>query len=145
MSSLTLVPRKFRDRARLWISLLNFGSDLWVADSLCSSGCEFVPTFDSSFSSTYQNQNTTFSITYGSGQAAGSLGSDVVQMAGFVVENQVFALCDQVSPGLLTSPVSGLLGLGFQTIASSKAEPLWETLVSKGVWDSPLMAFQLAR
>jgi hypothetical protein len=126
--------------------ILDTGSaDLWVADSLCSSGCENVPTFDSSSSSSFQNESTTFSITYGSGQASGSLGSDVVQMAGFSVKNQVFAVCNQVSPGLLTSPVSGLLGLAFQTISSSRAQPLWQILVSSGAWDSPLMAFQLTR
>ncbi|KDR68011.1 hypothetical protein GALMADRAFT_272857 [Galerina marginata CBS 339.88] len=120
-------------------------SDLWIADSSCTSGCGNVPTFNPSTSSTFQNQSTPFSITYGSGQAAGSLGSDVVQMAGFSVQNQIFAVCDQVSSGLLTDPVSGLLGLAFQTIAASKAKPLWQTLVDSGSWDSPLMAFQLTR
>ncbi|PPQ96798.1 hypothetical protein CVT26_006201 [Gymnopilus dilepis] len=126
--------------------ILDTGSaDLWVADSACVTGCSNVPTFDPSSSSTFQNQSTTFAITYGSGQAAGSLGSDVVQMAGFSVLNQVFAVCNQVSSGLLSSPVSGLLGLGFQSIATSKAMPLWQTLASSGAWDSPLMAFQLTR
>ncbi|KAF8872837.1 aspartic peptidase A1 [Gymnopilus junonius] len=126
--------------------ILDTGSaDLWVADSSCLTGCLSVPTFNPSTSSTFQNQSSTFSITYGSGQAAGSLGSDVVQMAGFSVQNQVFAVCDQVSSGLLTSPVSGLLGLGFQSIASSNAMPLWQTLATSGAWDAPLMAFQLTR
>jgi cathepsin D len=42
-------------------------------------------------------------------------------------------------------PVSGLLGLAFQTIASSRAMPLWQTLVSGGAWDSPVMGFHLTR
>ncbi|KAF4610939.1 hypothetical protein D9613_006752 [Agrocybe pediades] len=126
--------------------ILDTGSaDLWVADSSCVTGCATVPTFNPASSSTFQNESTPFAITYGSGQAAGSLGSDTVQMAGFSVQNQIFALCDQVSSGLLTSPVSGLLGLAFQSIASSKAKPFWQTLVSSGAWDSPLMAFQLTR
>ena len=146
-SSSTPVPRmshisKHLERLFLTIPVI---SDLWVADSLCSSGCESVPTFDPSSSSSFRNESTTFAITYGSGQAAGSLGSDIVQMAGFSVKNQVFAVCNQVSPGLLTSPVSGLLGLAFQSISASKAEPFWHTLVSSGAWDSPLMAFQLTR
>jgi cathepsin D len=120
-------------------------SDLWVADSSCLVGCTNVPTFNPSSSSSFKNKSTTFSITYGSGQAAGWLGSDTVQMAGFNVANQIFAVCNQVSQGLLSSPVSGLLGLGFETIASSGAEPFWETLVSNGAWDEPLMAFQLTR
>ncbi|PPQ79697.1 hypothetical protein CVT25_003271 [Psilocybe cyanescens] len=126
--------------------ILDTGSaDLWVADSECITGCSNVPTFSPSSSSTFQNQSTSFSITYGSGQAAGSLGADTIQMAGFAVTNQIFAVCNQVSSGLLSNPVSGLLGLAFQTIASSKAEPLWQTLVSSGAWDSQLMAFQLTR
>ncbi|KAJ7115925.1 aspartic peptidase domain-containing protein [Mycena epipterygia] len=120
-------------------------SDLWVAGSTCTQGCSSVPTFDSSASSTFKNESTAFSITYGSGAAAGALASDTVQMAGFSVSNQVFAVCDQVSSGLLTDPVSGLLGLAWKSIATSGATPLWETLASGDSWDSPVMAFQLTR
>lgn len=66
-------------------------------------------------------------------------------MAGFSVASQTFAVCDTVSSGLLTSPVSGLLGLAYQSIASSGALPFWQALVSSGAWDSPIMAFQLTR
>ena len=86
-----------------------------------------------------------FSIQYGSGQAAGRLVADTVQMAGFSVANQVFAVCDEISTGLLNSPVSGLMGLAWNTIASSGATPFWQTLAGSGKWDSPLMAFQLTR
>ena len=66
-------------------------------------------------------------------------------MAGYSVMNQIFAVCDQVSSNLLVQPVSGLLGLGFKTIAASRAMPLWQTLVSGGAWESPLMGFHLTR
>ncbi|KAJ6607475.1 acid protease [Mycena sp. CBHHK59/15] len=126
--------------------ILDTGSaDLWVAGSTCTAGCSSVPTFNPSESSTFNNKSTAFSITYGSGAAVGALASETVQMAGFSVANQVFAVCDQVTDGLLTDPVSGLLGLAWQSIASSGATPLWETLASGGSWDSPLMAFQLTR
>jgi len=116
-----------------------------LADSDCRTGCGSVPTFASSASSTFRNSSTPFSITYGSGRAAGVLGQDKVQMAGFAVDNQVFAICDRISSGLLNSPVSGLLGLGWSSIASSGATPFWETLVSSGAWDQPVMSFQLTR
>ncbi|CAK5274012.1 unnamed protein product, partial [Mycena citricolor] len=126
--------------------ILDTGSaDLWVASSTCNQGCDSMAKFDSGASSSFTNRSTPFSITYGSGAAAGNLGSDVVQMAGFSVANQVFGVCDQATKGLLTSPVSGLLGLAWQAIASSRAPPFWETLVSGGSWDSPVMAFQLTR
>ncbi|KAJ7180625.1 aspartic peptidase A1 [Mycena filopes] len=126
--------------------ILDTGSaDLWVAGSNCQQGCSKVPTFDASASSSLTNQSTPFEITYGSGEAAGSLVADTVQMAGFSVANQVFAVCDEVSSGLLTDPVSGLLGLAWQSIASSQATPFWQTLASGSSWDSPVMAFQLTR
>ncbi|KAF9266781.1 acid protease [Marasmius fiardii PR-910] len=124
-------------------------SDLWLADpSICSSSdCSHIATFNPDNSSSVKVSTSPFSITYGSGFASGRLVSDTVQMAGFSVSNQVFGLCNNVSrnPDLLTPPVSGLLGLAFQTIASSGAMPFWEALASSGAWDSRLMAFQLTR
>ncbi|KAJ7836957.1 aspartic peptidase A1 [Mycena leptocephala] len=126
--------------------ILDTGSaDLWVAGSTCKQGCSSVPTFDPSASSTFKNESAPFSIVYGSGEASGALASETVQMAGFSVSNQVFAVCDEVSNNLLSSPVSGLLGLAWQSLASSGATPFWETLASGNSWDAPLMAFQLTR
>ncbi|PIL25348.1 transporter [Ganoderma sinense ZZ0214-1] len=122
-------------------------SDLWLAasDGL-STSTDGIPTFDSNTSSTFTSLNTAFSISYGSGAARGTLGQDVVQMAGFEVRSQTFAVVNQISSNLLTAPVSGLMGLGFSTIASSGATPFWEALAnSDGTLDEPLMAFQLTR
>jgi cathepsin D len=88
---------------------------------------------------------TPFNIVYGSGQATGALGQDVIEMAGFSVSNQVFGVCDAISQGLLSNPVSGLVGLAWQQIANSGAVPFWQTLAGSGQWDQPLMAFQLTR
>jgi hypothetical protein len=102
-----------------------------------------------------------FSVTYGSGQAERTLGQDVVQLAGFTVQNQIFGvflpvafptdcptaipsgLCDQVSDGLLQAPVSGLMGLSWQALASSGAKPFWQALYESSVFDEPVMAFYL--
>jgi len=126
--------------------ILDTGSaDLWVAGSTCGTSCGTVPTFDPLASSTFQNKSAHFSIAYGSGFASGSLATETVQMAGFSVSNQVFAVVDQVARNLLTDPVSGLLGLGWKAISTSGATPFWETLASGGAWDSPVMSFQLTR
>lgn len=126
--------------------ILDTGSaDLWVADVSCTIGCSRIAVFDATSSSTFKNLSQPFDVTYGSGEAVGSLAQDVVQMAGFSVPNQVFGAVDEVSNGLLTSPVSGLLGLGWQAIASSGSTPFWETLASSGTWTDPLMSFQLTR
>ena len=56
------------------------------------------------------------------------------------------AVATQVVDGTLSAPLSGIMGMGFQTIASSGATPFWEALVdSQGTLDQPLFAFQLTR
>jgi cathepsin D len=120
-------------------------SDMWLASSSCRTGCVGVPTYDAAKSSTFQNLSTPFRIQYGSGAATGTLIRDVVQMAGFRVDDQTFALVDAVTPRLLQNPVSGLMGLGFRAIASSEATPFWQTLFQSGSWDEPVMTFYLTR
>ncbi|KAI0766648.1 acid protease [Trametes elegans] len=122
-------------------------SDLWIAASDgVSTESDGIPTFDASASSSFTDLNTSFSISYGSGAARGTLGKDKVQFAGFEVDNQVFGVVTQVSTNLLNEPVSGLMGLGFESIAASGATPFWQALAeSDGTLDSPLMAFQLTR
>ncbi|KAG2040135.1 aspartic peptidase domain-containing protein [Suillus americanus] len=120
-------------------------SDLWVAGQGCTTGCSKVQLFDDLSSSTFHNLSEPFEIQYGSSAATGTLGQDIVQMAGFSVPNQVFGAVTQVTSGLLNSPVSGLLGLAWQSIATSKAVPFWQTLASSGAWTDPVMAFQLTR
>ena len=144
--------------------ILDSGSaDLWLVDAQCTEGCSGLQAYQSSSSSTFSNDSKPFSVTYGSGQASGFLGQDVVQLAGFEVQNQVFGtfspspllqivlmaipsgICDQISSGLLNTPVSGLMGVGWQGLASSGAKPFWQALYEKNVLDEPLMAFYLTR
>ncbi|KIO34071.1 hypothetical protein M407DRAFT_150488 [Tulasnella calospora MUT 4182] len=126
--------------------ILDTGSaDLWVASKNCTTGCSNVPLFDSSASTTFKDLSTPFTIKYGSGGAAGSLGADSVQMAGFGVAGQTLGVVNQVTQKLLQSPVSGLMGLAFATLSTSRSMPFWQTLASTNAWDEPLMAFHLTR
>lgn len=120
-------------------------SDLWVSGSACGSSCSHGAQFNPSASSTFQNLSQPFAVQYGSGNVGGSLVSDTVQMAGFSVQNQPFGVVEEVQGDLLTSPISGLLGLAWQTIAATGKMPFWQTLVSSGAWTQPVMAFQLTR
>ena len=54
-------------------------------------------------------------------------------------------ICDRISDQLLDSPVSGLMGLAWQSLSSSGATPFWQSLFEGNVWDQPLMAFYLTR
>jgi len=126
--------------------ILDTGSaDLWLASSGCTQNCNGLQLFNPSSSTTFSNSSQEFSIQYGSGEAAGVLGSDDVQMAGFLIKKQVFAVCNQLSQDLLSAPISGILGLGWQALATSRATPFWQALASGNQFDEPLMGFYITR
>jgi hypothetical protein len=89
--------------------------------------------------------NTPFQITYGSGAANGTLAQDTASMAGYTVESQTFALVTQASDDLLTYPYSGLMGLAWARLASSRSTPFWQQLAQTGQLATPAMGFYLAR
>lgn len=66
--------------------------------------------------------NSSFRISYGSGQASGTLGQDVVSMGGYSVASQTFAYCNTISQGLISGSVSGIMGLSWQSLAYSGGE-----------------------
>jgi cathepsin D len=112
-------------------------SDLWVASTQCAIGCPAgTATYNPSSSSNFKSTSQSVSITYGSGAVKGNAGSDTVSMGGFTVQSQTFreqcivsvfshlimlhsVVTQQVSSGLLTQSLSGLLGLGFKSIANT--------------------------
>lgn len=52
---------------------------------------------------------------------------------------------DSIEEGLLNGENSGILGLGFRSIASTRATPFWELLANEGQLSSPEMGFFLNR
>lgn len=51
----------------------------------------------------------------------------------------------RITANLLDEGLSGLLGLGFSTIASSGATPFAQTLFQQGTLTQPLFSFFLTR
>ncbi|UZJ51182.1 hypothetical protein CBS101457_000502 [Exobasidium rhododendri] len=121
-------------------------SDFWVVDSSCtSSQCTGVSSFTSGSSSTFQGSTTPFSIQYGSGAVQGVLATDTVSLAGYSVNSQTFAEVDQLASGTLQSPASGIMGMGFQQLATSGATPFWQVLAEQSKLSTNSFTFQLAR
>lgn len=76
---------------------------------------------------------------------SGTLGSDTVTMGGFTVPSQTFLVVDTMTTGLVTAPVSGLMGLAFESLASTNATPFWQALTNSNALSSPEMSFWLSR
>lgn len=66
-------------------------------------------------------------------------------MGGYLITGQEFAMVTQASSGLLRYPLSGLMGLGWQALASSGAMPFWQRLASSGNWAEQTMGFYMKR
>jgi aspergillopepsin I len=81
--------------------------------------------YNPSNSSTFQEVNGTFKISYGdSSYANGGLGKDTVSIGGAVVKNQVFGLPTEVSDSFISDENSnGLVGLGFSSINTFQPGP----------------------
>jgi len=124
-------------------------SNLWLADTQCNSSCSLNSTYSTSKSSTFQNLTTPVSYGYASGTVYGSLIQDTVSMGGFTMKGLKFGAASyEVSSGssvIVPPQVNGLMGLGWQPLASDDTTPFWLTLVSSGQWDSPVMSLQLSR
>lgn len=93
-------------------------SDMWTVQG--------KENWSPSASSTFQNSTTAFQISYGSGDVTGTLASDKVVLADHTAESQTFALATSVSNGLLGNAVEGIMGLGFQSLSTSKSKPFWQ-------------------
>lgn len=128
--------------------ILDTGSaDLWVATTECTTCSSQTPTFDISKSSTFKvaSGQSDVAIHYGSGEVQGNVVEDSVSMGGFTVNPQILAAVDQTSRKLLQGSASGIMGLGFQAIASTQALPFWQGLLNGNQLSSPEMSFALAR
>lgn len=106
-------------------------ADLWVyGSSLDSSTDETV--FTTSKSSTYSTENTAWSISYGKGSETGVVGTDIVTVAGYSVQDQTFAVADSISSAFADQPLSGLFGFAFGALSGTGSTPFFESLMAQG-------------
>ncbi|KAG8792930.1 hypothetical protein FRC12_004446 [Ceratobasidium sp. 428] len=125
------------------VALDTGSSDLWFqsdACATCTQGAKIQTT-----STSLKRTGLPFSIKYGSGAVGGEIVSDVVQMGGFTVQDQIMGLVNQTQGRLMTGNTAGLLGLAFKLLSNTQSTPFWEALVSGGQWSEPLMSFWMTR
>ncbi|QPG94193.1 saccharopepsin [Epichloe festucae Fl1] len=120
-------------------------SSLWVPSKSCSSiACYLHSTYDSSSSSTYKKNGSSFEIRYGSGSLSGFVSNDVVSIGDLKIKNQDFAEATE-EPGLAFAfgRFDGILGLGYDTISVNDIVPPFYNMVDQKLLDKPVFAFYL--
>jgi len=120
-------------------------SNLWVPSTKCSSiACFLHAKYDSSASSTYKANGTTFEIQYGSGSMKGFVSSDTLKIGDLSLEKQDFAEATE-EPGLAFAfgRFDGILGLAYDTISVNHITPPFYTMMNSGVVDEPVFSFRI--
>jgi saccharopepsin len=110
-------------------------SNLWIPSSQCTSiACFLHNKYDSSQSSTYLKNGSSFEIRYGSGSLSGFVSSDTLDFAGLIIKDQLFAEATE-EPGLAFAfgRFDGILGLGYDTISVNHITPPFYELINHKV------------
>jgi saccharopepsin len=100
--------------------------------------------YDSSSSSTYKKNGSSFEIHYGSGSLTGYVSQDHMSIGDLKIKDQVFAEATE-EPGLAFAfgRFDGILGLGYDTISVNRIVPPFYSLINQGLLDDPVFAFYL--
>ncbi|KAL1843567.1 hypothetical protein VTJ49DRAFT_850 [Mycothermus thermophilus] len=120
-------------------------SNLWVPSVECGSiACYLHQKYDSSASSTYKPNGTSFEIRYGSGSLSGFVSQDTMTIGDITIKEQDFAEATS-EPGLAFAfgRFDGILGLGYDTISVNKIVPPFYKMVEQKLVDEPVFAFYL--
>ncbi|KAF8342183.1 aspartic peptidase domain-containing protein [Cantharellus anzutake] len=120
-------------------------SNLWVPSKSCTSiACFFHAKYDSSASSTYKANGSTFDIAYGSGSLSGIVSHDAFSIGDLSLGSVTFAEALK-EPGLTFAfgKFDGILGLAYDTIAVNHITPPFYELVNHGLLADPVFSFRV--
>lgn len=112
------------------------------ASLLCSP--QLHSKYDSTASSTYKANGSTFEIHYGSGSLEGFFSQDTLAIGDLTVKKQDFAESTK-EPGLAFAfgKFDGILGLAYDRIAVGGAVPPFYNMIDQGLLDEPVFSFRV--
>jgi phytepsin len=124
-------------------------SNLWIPSQKCSFysiPCWLHNKYDSSLSSSYEEDGREFSIEYGSGSLSGFFSKDTLSIGGLRVPEQTFAeAINEPSLSFVAASFDGILGMGFPEISVGKVEPPFQNLLRRYPELDPVFSFWLNR
>ncbi|CCD64751.1 Aspartic protease 6 [Caenorhabditis elegans] len=132
-----------------FIVVLDTGSsNLWIPGPTCKTNCKTKSKFDSTASSTFVKNGKSWTIQYGSGDAAGILGQDTVRFGAkgdsqLSVPTTTFGIASKISADFKNDATDGILGLAFTSLAVDGVVPPLINAINQGILDQPLFSVWL--
>lgn len=98
-------------------------------------------------SSSFQDSGKPFNVTYGSGQVAGNIISDNVNIAGLALDKHIFgvALVESQDFSSDTTKFDGLMGLAQSTLSNQGVLTPVESLAKQGLINEAITSYKLSR
>lgn len=114
---------------------------------MCTSCGKQQKKFNHRKSSTFKDEGTPWSITYGDGSKSGGVvGYDIVRLGNLKVVHQAIQLAKQESESLRDEEIEGVLGLGFPKLATVKSQKtLLQNLDNQRLLRKPMFGVYLRR
>lgn len=132
--------------------LMDSGSaDFWIGAEGCQSeqggGCGNHVFLGSNSSSSFQDSGKQFQVTYGSGEVAGNIISDNVNLGGLALDKHVFgvALLESVDFSSDTTKFDGLMGLAQSTLSNQGVLTPVESLAQAGLINEAITSYKISR
>ncbi|XP_064513645.1 cathepsin D [Pseudopipra pipra] len=124
-------------------------SNLWVPSVHCSImdiACMLHHKYDSSKSSTYVKNGTSFSIHYGTGSLSGFLSEDIVTLGNLKIKHQIFGEAVK-QPGMtfIAAKFDGILGMAFPRISVDQVTPFFDNIMQQKLIEKNVFSFYLNR
>lgn len=97
-------------------------------------------------SSTFKDSGMPFNVTYGTGQVAGDIISDNINLAGLALDQHVFGVSLVESPDFTVGvPFDGLMGLAQSTLSNQGVLTPVEALAKQGLITEAITSYKISR
>jgi len=121
---------------------------LWIPSVKCASdnkACKIHNKYNSSASSNYVADGTSFAIEYGTGSLTGFLSINTVGIADMSIKSQGFAeAIEEPGSTFVFAAFDGILGLAFQSISVDQVVPPWYNMIDQDLVQTQTFSFWLA-
>lgn len=128
-----------------WLTVIfDTGSgNFFINSELCTSdSCQSREAYDHELSNTYSTMGLPLQVSFGSGSMEGVLGSDTLTVGKIQIPGQNFAeVVYEMGSIFYGCEFSGIMGLGFNTLAHDSTVPVFDNIVESGVLEWNVFAF----